>query len=108
MASEYQSKMTKTQILPLVLSLAVSIASKSSHDQGNNGIKTAIIPRVPFGDAEKAIMLAYGNKFGLEVEFVLVRSAIQAAELVSNGSVEIASAGIMTSYFSGRGKYADG
>ena len=98
--------MTKTQILPLVLSLAVSIASKSSHDQGNNGIKTAIIPRVPFGDAEKAIILAFGQKYGLEVDFVLSRSGIQAtAELVANGSVDIASAGIMTSYFYGKGRF---
>ena len=91
----------------MALSLAVSFALKSSQDKGNDGMKTAIIPRVPFGDAEKAIFLAYGNKLGLEVEFVLVRSAIQAAELVANGSVEIASAGIMTSYFLGRGRYAD-
>ena len=97
-------KMTKTHILLLILSLAVSIALKSSQNKGNNGMKTAIIPRVPFGDAEKAIMLAYGKKFGLEVKFVLVRSATEAAELVSNGSVEIASAGIMTSYFLGRGR----
>ena len=97
-------KMTKTHILLLAMSLAVSVALQSSQDKGNNGMKTAIIPRVPFGDAEKAIMLAYGDKFGLEVKFVLVRSATQAAELVSNGSVEIASAGIMTSYFLGRGR----
>ena len=67
-------------------------------------MKSAIIPRIPFGDAEKAIMLAYGHKNGLEVDFVFVRSAVQAAELVANGSVDIASSGIMTSYFAGRGR----
>ena len=95
--------MTKAHLLLLFLPLALSIALKSSQYKGNNGMKTAIIPRVPFGNAEKAIMLAYGKKFGLEVDFLIVRSAIEAAELVSNGSVEIASAGIMTSYFLGRG-----
>ena len=92
-------------LLVMFLTLMLPVASKSSHEYGQR-IKAAIIPRVPFGDAEKAIILAFGQKYGLEVEFVLSRSGIQAtAELVANGSVDIASAGIMTSYFYGKGKF---
>ena len=103
-SGEMSSKMTTTHIPLLVMFLAFSVASESSLDNSHR-IKTAIIPRRPFGNAEKAIMLAYGQKYGLEIDFVLVRSAGQAAELVINGSVEMASAGIMTSYFSGKGRW---
>ena len=89
----------------MLLTLMLPVASKSSHDYGQR-IKSAIIPRLPFGDAEKAIILAFGKKYGLEVDFVLSRSGIQAtAELVANGTVDIASAGIMTSYFYGKGRF---
>ena len=94
---------THIPLTVLLLALALSVAAESSHKRSPR-IKAAIIPRRPFGDAEKAIMLAFGQKYGLEIDFVFVRSAIQAAELVINGSVEVASAGIMTSYFSGRGR----
>ena len=97
-------------LLVMFLTLMLPVASKSSHHiishEYGQRIKAAIIPRVPFGDAEKAIILAFGQKYGLEVDFVLSRSGIQAtAELVANGSVDIASAGIMTSYFYGKGRF---
>ena len=91
------------EIAVLVMLLVFPVASKPWHDNGRK-MKTAISPRRPFGDAEKAIMLAYGQTHGLEVDFVFVRGPVQAAELVINGSVEIASAGIMSSYFEGKGR----
>ena len=96
--------MTTTHIpLLFMFLLASSVASDSLRDKGHR-IKGAIIPRRPFGDAEKAIMLAFAQKYGLEIEFVMVRSAVQAADLVINGSVAIASAGITTSSFLGKGR----
>ena len=88
----------------MLQALMLPVASKSSQDYGHR-IKSAIIPRIPFGDAEKAIILAFGQKYGLKVDFVLARNGIQAADLVANGSVDIASAGIMTAYFAGKGRF---
>ena len=96
--------MTTTHIPLMVMLVALSGASKSMRDSGRR-MKTAIIPRIPFGKAERAIFSAYGQKYGLQVDVVFVRSAIQAAALVMNGSVDIASAGVMTSYFSGSGRF---
>ena len=97
--------MTNCDLLVVMLqALMLPVASKSSQDYGHR-IKSAIIPRIPFGDAEKAIILAFGQKYGLKVDFVLARNGIQAADLVANGSVDIASAGIMTAYFAGKGRF---
>ena len=58
--------MTNCDLLVVtLLSLMLPVASKSSQDYGQ-GIKSAIIPRILFGDAEKAIILAFGQKYGLE------------------------------------------
>ena len=102
--ADTKSSNMKTTNISLLLSLLVSfVAAKSSQDMTPR-MKAAIIPRRPFGDAEKEIMLAYGQKYGFEVDFIFLRSAVLAAELVINGSVDFASAGIMTSSFAGRGK----
>ena len=96
--------MTTTHIpLLFMFLLASSVASDSLRDKGHR-IKGAIIPRRPFGDADKAIMVSFAQKYGLDIDFVIAGNAVQAANLVINGSVAIASAGIMTSSFLGKGR----
>ena len=96
--------MTTTHIPLLFMFLASSVASDSLRDKGHR-IKGAIIPRRPFGDADKAIMVSFAQKYGLDIDFVIAGNAVQAANLVINGSVAIASAGIMTSSFLGKGRW---
>ena len=83
--------------LLMTMMAALSVAA----DKGNK-LRVAILPRKPFGIAEQSIAAAFGEKLGLKVEFTYLRSAITAAEMVINGSVDIASSGIMTSFFLGK------
>ena len=86
----------ETKLISLLMTMmaALSVAADKEND-----LRVAILPRKPFGIAEQSIMAAFGEKFGLKVEFIYLRSAITAAEMVINGSVDIASSGIMTSFF---------
>ena len=86
----------ETKLISLLMTMmaALSVAADKKND-----LRFAILPRKPFGIAEQSVMAAFGEKFGLKVEFIYLRSAITAAEMVINGSVDIASSGIMTSFF---------
>ena len=89
----------ETKLISLLMTMMAALPVAADKE---NKLRVAIIPRKPYGIAEQSIMAAFGEKFGLKVEFIYLRSLMIAAEMVINGSVDIASAGTMSSLILGK------
>ena len=90
-------------LIVLVLpSLSVIAEPLQTHGK-DNALRVGILPRPPFSGAEERIMLTFAQKHGLSADFVYVRSVSESAQLIMNGSVDIASSGLMTDLWLGKG-----
>ena len=69
----------------------------------DNVLRVGILRRPPFSGAEERIMSTFAQKHGLSKHFVYVRSFPESATLISNGSLDIASSGLMTDSWIGKG-----
>ena len=66
-------------------------------------LRVAVLPRPPFSKAEEVMMQAFGHKHGVRVDVTYAQDWGHSAMLVKNGSVDIASGGVMTDRFLGIG-----
>ena len=89
-------------LLVALPSLTVITDALQTHGK-DNVLRVAILRRPPFSGAEERIMLTFAQKHGLSADFVYVRSVSESAQLIMNGSVDIASSGLMTDLWLGKG-----
>ena len=93
-------------ILPLLYVMSVMALGEPIQTQERDSVlKVGILRRPPFSEAEERILSIFAQRHGLSVDLVYVRSFSESAASILNGSTDIASSGLMTDAWLGRGNF---
>ena len=90
-------------ILPLLY--VIALGEPIQTQERDSVLKVGILRRPPFSEAEERILSIFAQRHGLSVDLVYVRSFSESAASILNGSTDIASSGLMTDAWLGRGNF---